>query len=343
MSMSDGKIDYMKICFQFGDRVFRFAINPDSYVHSKPHRTAVVKTKSKIYVQDFQDDIHTIKISGTTGWNPTGDKEDRGIAKIKEMKQFLQDFSTAGGNGGVAPEDFYFWNFTNEEYYVVALSPEGITFTQSADSPLLTRYEIKFIVLREASKSEEYILPIMGNPAPTITPYTGKIGTSGLVYTPYDPNIHNIGTVSTKGLVYSSSNPNKYYSGGVAKDGLTYNPSYPSAYTGNVGTNGLVYNPTYPQTYAGVVSTNGLKYVATYPQNSSGQIDSSGLVYTPSYPQGYAPNVATGGTGSDSNFSPYAVSLSNTVAINPQAPSQTAYYYGFTGLGLNIGYYGRGY
>lgn len=343
MPMSDGTNRLQKICFTFGGTFFRFAINPDSYTHQKPHRIAAIKTKSKIVLQDFQDDISTITIAGTTGWNPTGDKEDKGIAKIKEMKKFLQEYSTAGGNGAVAPDDFYFWNFTNDEYYVVALSPEGVTFTQSADSPLLTRYEIKFIVIREATKSEEFVQPILGNPVPTITPYTGKIGTSGLVYTANDPNTHYSGTVGTTGLTFNSANPNKYYSGGIPKDGLTYNPTYPNTYTGNVGNNGLVYNPTYPQTYSGVIGTDGLKYVATAPQTYSGQIDTSGLIYSPSYPQGYAPSVATGGTGSESNFSPYSIPLSSSVAINPQAPSQTAYYFGFTGLGLNIGYYGRSY
>jgi hypothetical protein len=296
MSMSDGKNRLMKICFQFGDRVFRFAINPDSYVHSKPHRTAVVKTKSRIYVQDFQDDIHTIKISGTTGWNPTGKEEDKGLAKIKEMKTFLDDYAKQGGNGTQPVDNFIFWNFTNEEYYFVHLSTEGVTFTQDVSQPLLYRYDIKFVVLTEVVGGSQIVSPILGNPVPTITNYTGKIGTNGLVYSPSNPNKLNTSTVST----------------------------------------------------------NGLKYTPTYPQISSSKVSTNGLVYNPSYPQGYIPSSkatsvssatigATGGSGTFNQFKPYDTPISNITAINPQAPSQTAYKYGFTGLGLSIGYFGGSY
>lgn len=168
--MADGATRLRKIAFMVGGRIFRFAINPDSYTHAKPHRTTAVKTKSRIVIEDFQSDIPTITIKGTTGFNPTGVASDRGIAKIREMKEFLEDYAEMGGNGNTADEDFLFLNFTNDEYYVVHLSPEGVTYTQDANQPLMYRYEIKFTVLRKAwePSEDEVMEPEIGNRFPSL-------------------------------------------------------------------------------------------------------------------------------------------------------------------------------
>ena len=170
MPISDGVTRLKKIMFQVGDRYFRFAINPENYVHAKPHRTAVIKTKSRIVIEDFQEDVPTITISGTTGFNPTGLASDRGINKIKEMKKFLEDYARQGGSGNQGTDEFFFYNFTNDESYVVHLSPEGVNYTQDANSPLLYQYSIKFVVLREASTpaDEDILNPEIGNKNPSV-------------------------------------------------------------------------------------------------------------------------------------------------------------------------------
>jgi hypothetical protein len=171
MPMSDGKNVLKKIAFQIGDKFFRFAINPESMVHAKPHRTTAVKTKSRIIIEDFQSDIPAIVISGTTGFNPTGKASDRGIEKIKELKSYIEAYAELGGNGSKASEDFYFHNFTNDESYVVHLSPEGVTFSQDVNQPLLHRYEIKLVVLRKATDpaDEDIVNPEIGNRYPSVT------------------------------------------------------------------------------------------------------------------------------------------------------------------------------
>lgn len=182
MPISDGKTRLKKIMFQVGNKYFRFAINPENYVHAKPHRTAVIKTKSRIVIEDFQEDVPTITISGTTGFNPTGIATDRGIAKIKEMKKFLEDYARQGGSGNQGTDEFFFHNFTNDESYVVHLSPEGVSYTQDANSPLLYQYSIKLVVLREANQpaDEDIVNPEIGNKNPTIPGKgSGSGGSSG--------------------------------------------------------------------------------------------------------------------------------------------------------------------
>lgn len=239
--MADGKNRLHKIAFQIGDRFFRFAINPDSYSHSKPHRTTAVKTKSRIVVEDFQSDIPTISIKGTTGFNPTGRAADRGIAKIKEMKKFLENYAEMGGNGRMATEDFYFHNFTNDESFVVHLSSEGVTYTQDVQSPLTYRYEISFLVLRKAGEPPEdhVVSPEIGNRFPSL-PVQGPSG-PGNPY-PMNPNSPS-GTAPGTGNdieseVYNDGKNSPY----VPPYGSTpINPQAPSAISYEYGRTGLGY------------------------------------------------------------------------------------------------------
>lgn len=177
MGMADGRGGRLqKIQFQVGDRRFLFAINPENYTHKKPHRTTAIKTKSRIVIEDFQNDIEEIVIKGTTGFNPTGTKGSRGINKIREMKQFLEDYAQAGGNGDKSPQDFYFYNHTNKESYIVHLSSEGVSFSQDVASPLTFKYEISFNVLRKAGQPSEddIISPDIGNRDPSTPNYETK-------------------------------------------------------------------------------------------------------------------------------------------------------------------------
>lgn len=182
MTMSDGKNKLQKIAFQIGSKIFRFAINPDSYQDQRPHRTTAVKTKSRIVIEDFQSDVYTITISGSTGFNPTGKAADRGIQKIKDLKKYLEDYAQSGGNGKTPAEDFYFHNFTNDESFVVVLAPTGVTYSQDVSSPLTYRYEIVFNVLRDAGKPSDasVVNPEIGNSNVSImtpiTPYSGVNG-----------------------------------------------------------------------------------------------------------------------------------------------------------------------
>jgi hypothetical protein len=170
MPISDGITNLKKIAFQIGDELFKFAINPENMINHRPHRATAVKTKSRIVIEDFQSDIATITISGTTGFNPTGIRDDRGIIKIKKMKQALSDYAELGGNGDTPPVDFIFYDFTNDESWIVHLSAEGVTYTQSIESPLTHRYDIKFTVLRQAAEpsDDEVVSPEIGNRFPSL-------------------------------------------------------------------------------------------------------------------------------------------------------------------------------
>lgn len=248
MTMSDGKTNLRKIAFQLGNKFYRFAVNPESIVYSRPHRATAVKTKSRIVVEDFQDDIPTVTIGGTTGFNPTGRVSDRGINKIKEMKEYLIYYARLGGNGNKSASDLFFHDFTNDESYVVHLSPEGVTYTQDVSSPLTYRYDIKFVILREANEpsDEEKLSPEIGNRFPSLP--KGKEGKRSPYDVnkadPYDPTsgndkIYNSGVVSQS----QGSSNNSPMSTSPSNDAV--NPQAPSSTSYTYGMGGLGYSIGY--------------------------------------------------------------------------------------------------
>lgn len=291
--MSDGRTVLKKIAFQMDTIFFRFAINPTNLQYSNPHRTTAIKTKSRIVIEDFQNDIPTVTLSGSTGFNPTGKKEDRGIAKIKEMKAFLESYGKTGGNGNNNAVDLIFHDFTNDESYVVTMSPEGVTYSQDVSQPLLHNYEIKFIILRKASEpaDDQIVNPEIGNPYPSIatngTVPPSNYGTVQLP--PISPYLPNLGTTPPPPIQKGS--------------GAGSSSSGTNSYGSNSGSSSS--------------DTNGNK---------------------PYDPSSGNPNIYNNGTSG-----PYSPSTSGNEPINPQAPSPSAYQYGMTGLGFNIGYYGRSY
>jgi hypothetical protein len=238
MPMSDGKGTLRKIAFQVGNKFFRFAINPDNIVYARPHRATAVKTKSRIVIEDFQSDIPTVTISGTTGMNPTGRAADKGIQKIKEMKEYIMAYAEMGGNGSKAADDLFFHDFTNDESYVVHLSSDGVSYTQDANSPLTHRYDIKFTILRGANEpsDDEVIDPEIGNRFPSLPRGPGGPQSPDFdddtIVRPYDPSSGNDN-------IYNEGTGGQYW---APHDGEAINPQAPSPQSYNHGMTGLGYS-----------------------------------------------------------------------------------------------------
>ncbi|ANT41422.1 hypothetical protein DIRTYBETTY_113 [Bacillus phage DirtyBetty] len=253
MTIANGKSRLQRIAFEVGGRTFRFALNPESMEEARPHRTTALKTKSRIIVEDFQDDIPTLTISGTTGFNPTGQSSDRGVNKIKEMKKFIADFSATGGNGKLSKNEFFFHNFTNDESHVVTLAPEGITISQDAQSPLLYRYSMKFIIIRASSEpaDADVVNPEIGNKFPTLpdsgnyrpSPNYPKLPTpfpNGETSVPIPTRPSGDGSVGDD--VYNKGNGGSY---NPKNDNATVNPQISNGGAYNFGTTGLGYSIGY--------------------------------------------------------------------------------------------------
>ncbi len=259
MGISDGKGVLRKIAFQLNDTFYRFAINPDNMVYANPHRTTAVKTKSKIIIEDFQEDIPSVTISGTTGLNPTGVASDRGIAKIKEMKNFLKNYASLGGNGKKSTSDFYFHDFTNGEHYVVHLSPEGVNYSQDANSPLTYRYDIKFVILRGAGEVDEdsSASPEIGNRFPSL-PIPDWMQNGGL-----GGGLIGSGAQDSQG----NTGDDKVYDPTSGNDSI-YNKGAGSNYVPNSGSTPI--NPQAPSRSSYTAGQTGLGYAIGYYLRNNG-------------------------------------------------------------------------
>lgn len=148
---------------------FRFAVNPAQYKHSKPQRVTIFKTKSNIITEDFGKDIETIQFNGTTGF-----KRDaggfNGAQRLNQLRTLIDSYAEMGGNGNRSKDELRFYNFTDDQYFVVHLAPEGLSIERSVDQPLLYTYSISLVVLRYAGEPAERdkANPEIGNVAPSV-------------------------------------------------------------------------------------------------------------------------------------------------------------------------------
>lgn len=174
MGQSDGMGGTLKrIAIQVGDDPnkgwYRFQVNPTQYKYSKPHRVTIFKTKSNIITEDFGKDIETIQFSGTTGFR----KDSRGLNgadRLKELSDLIDNYANQGGNGNRPKVEMKFYNFTDDQYFVVHLAPEGLTIERSAEQPLLFTYTLSLVVLRNAGEPSErdQVNPEIGNKNPSV-------------------------------------------------------------------------------------------------------------------------------------------------------------------------------
>ena len=67
MPQADGLHQLERMEFSYSGGNYKFNINPQNMTMSQPHRSSVIKTQSTFVVEDFNDDLQTIRISGTTG------------------------------------------------------------------------------------------------------------------------------------------------------------------------------------------------------------------------------------------------------------------------------------
>lgn len=144
MSQADGThtLDLMEFSYSGGS--YKFNLNPQSMKMSQPHRTSVIKTQSTYVVEDFNDDIQSIQISGTTG----GPRILKGEQAIMNMWNFLDKYANQIPAYGQAPQEpLEFYNHTENYAFATVLAPDGYSITRDVSHPLQWNYEINLIVL----------------------------------------------------------------------------------------------------------------------------------------------------------------------------------------------------
>lgn len=149
MAIADGYHALSRVAFRQTDvngntiSTFNFAINPQNIQEQVQTRTSYMNTAQWGTVQELGTGERTITISGTTGW-----RHGHGFEDYKKLRAFLSSYSDARMEPTTTQSLRYleFWNYTDDYYYEVALSPNGFSFTQDVSEPILARYSITMIV-----------------------------------------------------------------------------------------------------------------------------------------------------------------------------------------------------
>lgn len=210
MPQADGKNQLVRMEFSYSGGNYKFNINPQNMTMSQPHRSSVIKTQSTYVIDDFNDDVQSLRIAGTTGGLRMG-----GESAIMSMWKFLDGYSNQTPSYGQAPrEPLTFYNHTENYAFSVVLAPEGYEISRSVDSPLNWNYEINLIVIGYAgSNVDETTITA----TEVTTEDTNKSKTGGINVT--DPDYKTGGTTT-------NNNTNK---GSGYKDGTQSSKSKLSA------------------------------------------------------------------------------------------------------------------
>lgn len=142
MPQADGYHNLSRMELAYGDKSFQFNINPQTLKTTSPHRTSVLKTQGNYVVEDFNADVQTLELSGTTGG-----ARSNGYEVAIQLWNFLEGYSMQADNYGETPEYLTFYNHTDDYAWDVVLAPEGFSWERSAERPLLWDYSIKFYVI----------------------------------------------------------------------------------------------------------------------------------------------------------------------------------------------------
>lgn len=143
MSQSDGTNTLTRIEFSYSKADYKFNINPQNIRVVQPHRVSVLKTQSAYVVDDFNDDVQSVIISGTAAGPRL-----KGEQAIMNLWNFLDGYSNQVPSYGQAPrEPLTFYNHTDNYAFATVIGPEGYTIERDVSRPLEWNYEINLIVL----------------------------------------------------------------------------------------------------------------------------------------------------------------------------------------------------
>lgn len=148
MTQADGTHSLKRMRLSYNGINYDFRVNPENYEKTIPQRVSVTRTQSATVVEDFNNDVAVITISGTTG-------NDKNQTAINGMKNFLDGFNRKNPRYGQTPKPYMiFYNFTDGEYNYVTMHSDGVTYTRDVNNPLVSQYKISFYVIGNLSDAD---------------------------------------------------------------------------------------------------------------------------------------------------------------------------------------------
>lgn len=151
MAQSDGQNALKRMEFQFADKTYKFALNPEEYVVKQLSKAAVVQTRGGAYIDAWGKSIASITIRGTTGFKNGTLDSTCGFQKITELSSLINSVLDSAKSGTEANQLLKFYNYTDEDYWYTY--PQSFQVTRSKSKALLFTYDI---VLYGLCRMNEY-------------------------------------------------------------------------------------------------------------------------------------------------------------------------------------------
>jgi hypothetical protein len=151
MSQADGKNKLKRFEFEFGDKTYKFVLNPEEYTQNEPSRVSITQTRGGGFVDAWGAAFPTINFKGTTGFKNGTDDPTNGFKKFKELEELIREVYDDVKPGQKVTKLLKFYNYTDEEYWYTY--PEKFALVRSKSKSLLYQYEVS---LRALAKVGSY-------------------------------------------------------------------------------------------------------------------------------------------------------------------------------------------
>lgn len=154
-----------RIKFKFKNRVYSFALNPESYSQQENGKVSITKTKGGAFVETFGADIPEIEFSGTTGFKNGTNNPENGYLKFKELRDLIKSVYDNITDGSTINDSdlLWFYNYTDNEYYKTI--PDKFDLNRSKSQPNLYKYSVHLYCVRRIGESAPSTqVQTIGNP-----------------------------------------------------------------------------------------------------------------------------------------------------------------------------------
>jgi hypothetical protein len=159
-----------RIQFKFGDKTYKFLLNPESYDQTEDGKVNVTKTKGGAYVEMFGADIPEFNFSGTTGFKNGTGNANSGFNKFKELRDLIRSVYDNVKDGTEISDSDLLWmyNYTDAEYWKCI--PDKFEMSRSKSQPLLYHYTIHLYGVRKIGESApSNTVHTIGSPVGTLS------------------------------------------------------------------------------------------------------------------------------------------------------------------------------
>lgn len=138
-----------------GRTVYRHTllVNPEDLSIDEPHRANVTQTQGGAYLALFGQGLHSVTISGKTGFHARMNAEGYLTDGYEEIKNLRRHVFRHFINATDEQYEMFWYNWEDEEYYKVI--PLNMRIQRSRSEPVLYRYELPLICLEEVGAGKK--------------------------------------------------------------------------------------------------------------------------------------------------------------------------------------------